>query len=206
MKRLIFFFFVLLPMMVMSQNDIKLYDELCEPLQAVFCDYVKEGEVKYISTPDGQYVGHLIDNVIYGWGRFLADNGTQVYGQYSRGKLMFGIIMNGTTARVGGDVNYVEYDLSTGRALRVHTIEGDAEYSAEQLALYTFNKVTYANGDAYFGELYDGRRHGYGIYYWSNGDFWYGRYINGYRQGYGALFKVNRKVFYGKWFGDKKME
>ena len=110
MKRLIFFFFVLLPMMVAAQNDIKLYDELCEPLQAVFCDYVKEGEVKYISTPDGQYVGHLIDNVIYGWGRFLADNGTQVYGQYSRGKLMFGIIMNGTTARVGGDVNYVEYD------------------------------------------------------------------------------------------------
>ena len=206
MKRLIFFFFVLLPMMVAAQNDIKLYDELCEPLQAVFCDYVKEGEVKYISTPDGQYVGHLIDNVIYGWGRFLADNGTQVYGQYSRGKLMFGIIMNGTTARVGGDVNYVEYDLSTGRALRVHTIEGDAEYSVEQLALYTFNKVTYANGDAYFGELYDGRRHGYGIYYWSNGDFWYGRYINGYRQGYGALFKVNRKIFCGRWFGDKKME
>ena len=56
MKRLIFFFFVLLPMMVAVQNDIKLYDELCEPLQAVFCDYVKEGEVKYISTPDGQYV------------------------------------------------------------------------------------------------------------------------------------------------------
>ncbi|MBE6267891.1 MAG: hypothetical protein E7092_02675 [Bacteroidales bacterium] len=206
MKRTIIALLTLLPTLLPAQESIRLYDEMCDNLQAVFCDHLEEAEVKYIAGSAGQYTGHLIDNTIYGWGHYLADNGSQCFGQYSRGKFMFGIIMESRTAKVGSETSYVEYDLTTGKAIRVHTIEGDAEYTAEQLQPYTFQKITYKNGDAYYGEVRNGRRHGYGIYYWTNGDFWYGKYREGYRQGYGALFKVDRKIFYGKWFGDKKTE
>ena len=189
-----------------AQQTVKFYDEMSDILQAVFCDYAKEGEIKYISSSHGQYIGQLVDNVIYGWGYFLADDGNQVFGQYSRGKHVFGIAMGKGIARVGGEKHFVEYDLYTGNVIRVHTIEGDAEYSAETLKPYSFRKITYSNGDVYYGEIFNDRRHGYGIYYWANGDFWYGKYSNGYRQGYGALFKTDKRIFYGKWIGDKKVD
>ena len=80
------------------------------------------------------------------------------------------------------------------------------KYTLRKKTKKTFKKITYSNGDAYYGELLKGSRHGYGIYYWANGDFWYGKYENGYRQGYGALFKVDRRLFSGKWIGDSKVE
>ena len=206
MKKILITLLALIPMLLPAQECIKFYDEMCDNLQAVFCDHIEEAEVRYISSPAGQYVGHLLNNTIYGWGHFLGENGSQCFGQYSRGQFMFGIIMDSRTAKVGSEKTFVEYDLTTGSVKRVHTIEGDAEYTAEELQPYTFQKITYDNGDVYYGEVRNGRRHGYGIYYWTSGDFWYGRYINGYRQGYGALFKVDRKIFYGKWFGDKKTE
>ncbi len=206
MKKALTVLLAIIPALLAAQAPVRLYDEMCDPLQAVFCDHLEEAEIKYISSPDGQFTGHLIDNTIYGWGYYLANNGSQCFGQYSRGKFMFGIIMGNKIARVGSETTYTEYDLTTGNISSVNTIEGKAEYTAEELQPYTFQKITYKNGDAYYGELRNGRRHGYGIYYWANGDFWYGRYRDGYRQGYGALFKVDRKIFYGKWFGDKKTE
>lgn len=205
-KRIFPLFFALLSICANAQQPVKFYDEMSDILQAVFCDYASEGEIKYISSPHGQYVGQLVDNVIYGWGHFLADDGSQVFGQYSRGKHVFGITMGKGVARVGGEKHFVEYDLSTGSIIRVHTIEGDTEYPAEALKPYSFQKITYSNGDVYYGEVHNGRRHGYGIYYWTNGDFWYGKYSEGYRQGYGALFKTDRRIFYGKWIGDKKVD
>ena len=58
----------------------------------------------------------------------------------------------------------------------------------------------------YFGEFYNGRRHGYGVYQWADGDLWYGCYRGGYRDGYGMLVKPDRHVYYGKWAGDTKVE
>lgn len=205
-KRFLTFLFLIATIFANAQENIKFYDEMSDILQAVFCDHAKESETKYISSPHGQYVGQLINNVIYGWGHFLANDGNQVFGQYSRGKHVFGITLGKNTARVGGETNFTEYDLSTGNIIRIHTIDGDIEYSKEAAARHSFRKITYSNGDVYYGEVYDNRRHGYGIYYWTNGDFWYGKYSNGYRQGYGALFKVDHRIFYGKWIGDKKVE
>ena len=206
MKKIITLMLVFLPMCSNAQGEIKFYDEMSDILQAVFCDYADEGEIKYLSSSNGQYVGQLVDNVIYGWGHFLSNDGSQVFGQYSRGKHVFGITLGKGVARVGGEDAYVEYDLSTGDVVRIHTVEGDIKYSSDCLKPYSFRKITYNNGDVYYGELYNGRRHGYGVYYWTNGDFWYGKYVNGYRQGYGALFKTDRKIFYGKWIGDKKVD
>lgn len=209
----IFFLFLLLISSVAKSQQISLYPEMSDVLQQVFCDYVtSEAEIKYLSNRNGQYVGHLINNIIYGWGYYLSDDDAQTFGQFRKGKHVFGITITSTMARVGSIEHFVEYDLSTGKIFRVHTGEGDLKLSApyvdtaESKSPYAFNKITYSNGDVYYGETYNGRRHGYGVYYWSNGDFWYGKYCDGYRQGYGALFKTNHHVFYGKWIGDTKVE
>lgn len=214
MKKILLIITLLLANVARAQEPVRFYPEMSDPLQAVFCDYVtREGEIKYISSLDGQYVGNLIENNIYGWGYFLSNSGAQTFGQYRRGKHLFGITLTDDMVRVGSEEHFVEYDTRTGHILRVHTNEGDIRLTApyvptskQPTPAYTFKKMTYANGDAYYGEMKDGVRHGYGVYYWSNGDFWYGRYENGYRQGYGALFKTDHRVFWGKWVGDSKVQ
>ena len=212
MIRNLLFLLFFVPMALKAQQ-VALYPSMCDDLQRVFCDYVTaDGETRYISSRHGQYVGNLIDNTIYGWGYYLADNGSQTYGQFRNGKHFFGITMTEDYVRVGSSEHYVEYNLVTGKIMRIHTVDGDIKLQEPYLSTdgapspYSFEKMTYSNGDAYYGETCNGKRHGYGVYYWSNGDFWYGEYRDGYRQGYGALFKVNHKVFYGKWIGDCKVE
>ncbi len=196
-----------------SQEPVTKYPEMSDILQQVFCDYVTaEAETKYISGKHGQYVGQLVDNVIYGWGYYLTDDDAQTFGQFRNGKHIFGITMMSGIARVGSEEHYVEYDLSTGKIVKMCNIEGNVKLyypftdTMEAKSPYGFYKITYSNGDVYYGETFEGRRHGYGVYYWTNGDFWYGKYVNGYRQGFGALFKPDHKVFYGKWIGDRKVE
>lgn len=213
MKKMILMLLMAVPFCLKAQTLTPFYPELSDVLQQVFCDYVTdEAEIKYLSNRNGQYIGHLIDNTIYGWGYYLSDDDAQTVGQFRKGKHVFGITLTSFMARVGSDNHFVEYDLETGKIIRLHTEEGDVRLTAPYIdadsvpSPYGFNKITYANGDVYYGETYNGRRHGYGIYYWNNGDFWYGRYRDGYRQGYGALFKTNHHVFYGKWIGDNKVE
>ena len=212
MKRYLIAVFLLLPALLNAQ--VKLYDELCDPLQAVFCDYARnEGEVLYLSNPNGQYIGTLIDNKLYGWGFFLSNDGSQSFGQYRDGKIVFGLIMTDEVAKVGGEKNYVMYSLKSGEVIAWYANGGrmPLEYplvatAEEPQAAYSFKKEKYANGDMFYGEFFEGRRHGYGVYCWSNGDMWYGRYKEGYRNGYGMLIKPDRTVYYGKWVGDRKVE
>lgn len=208
-----FLFLSVISMSSVSQERLTLYPEMSDVLQQVFCDYVRENaEIRYISNRSGQYVGQLINHTIYGWGYYLSDNGSQAFGQFRKGKHVFGITIYEHMARVGSDDHYVEYDLSAGKIAKIHTKEGDMKLSAPYIdadsvkSPYGFKRLTYSNGDVYYGETYNGRRHGYGVYYWTNGDFWYGKYSDGYRQGYGALFKADNRVFYGKWIGDAKVE
>ena len=212
-KKILYILFLVIPSALFAQDKVAFYPEMCDLLQAVFCDYAsREGEVKYLSGRDGQYIGNFINYKIYGWGYFLADNGSQTFGQFRDGKHIFGITLTDKMARVGSEEHFVEYDIATGNILRVHTVDGDLPLTAPYIATpgapspYTFRRVRYENGDAYYGEMCNGRRHGYGVYYWSNGDFWYGKYENGYRQGYGVLFKPDRRIYFGKWIGDSKVQ
>ena len=197
-----------------AQEKVKLYDDMCDPLQAVFCDYVREcSQTSHIANAAGEYVGTLIDHKFYGWGLFLSSAGIQSYGQYRGGKLLFGLLINSEVARVGSDEHYVMYDLATGEIIRLYTNEGYLPLAYPLVASpdgepspYSFKKETYRNGDVYIGEFYNGRRHGYGVYQWANGDLWYGNYRGGYRDGYGMLVKTDRHVYYGKWVGDTKVE
>ena len=210
-----FFAFLALSVAVLSANgQARLYDEMCDPLQAVFCDYIESSSSQNVlSEGGGRYVGTLVDGKIYGWGMIVAPDGTMSLGQFRNGKNIFGISMSGDIAKVGGAENYVIYDLKEGGVIRLHSgmggdmpLEFPLVSSGNDRSPYSFKKETYANGDYYVGELYNGKRHGYGIYYWANGDIWYGRYVGGYRNGYGMLIKSDNRVYYGKWVGDTKVE
>lgn len=212
MKKLLISLFLSISLSFGVHAQTALYPDMCDVLQQVFCDYARRGETRYVSNKYGQYVGQFIDNNIYGWGFFITDDDSQTFGQFRKGKHLFGITVTPNIARVGSDEHYVEYDITTGKIIRQHTNEGYIKplppyIDTDTLASpYAFKRIEYSNGDVYMGETYNGRRHGYGVYYWTNGDFWYGKYENGYRQGYGALFKVDRRLFYGKWIGDTKVE
>ncbi|MBQ2807673.1 MAG: hypothetical protein IJF06_01070 [Bacteroidaceae bacterium] len=203
---------IVLPFYAVAQ--VQLYDDMCDPLQAVFCDYVRnESSQNFLSAPDGQYTGTLIDGKIYGWGFILAADGTRSFGQFRNGKNIFGLSINDKVAKVGSEKHYVLYDLATGEIARLYTKEGDMnlEYplvSSEKdgVSPYSFKKERYANGDVYIGEFYKGKRHGYGVYYWKNGDIWYGKYEGGYRNGYGMLINADHRIFYGKWLGDSRVD
>ena len=126
MRNAFFALLFILSLPTMAQDKIKLYDEMCDPLQAVFCDYVREqSQTSYISNAAGEYIGTLIDYKFYGWGLFLSSTGIQSYGQYRGGKLLFGLLINSDVVRVGSDEHYVIYDFSTGEIMRLHTREGD---------------------------------------------------------------------------------
>lgn len=208
----------LLLLAVLSQlsatAQVKLYDEMCDPLQAVFCDYVEnESSQNFLSSASGQYTGTLIDGKIYGWGFILASDGTRSFGQFRNGKNIFGLSITDKIAKVGSEKNYVVYDLETGEIIRLHSNGGDAPLryplvssNKEKESPYSFKKETYANGDIYIGEFYNGKRHGYGVYYWANGDIWYGRYEGGYRNGYGMLINTAHRIYYGKWHGDSRVD
>ena len=214
MKEITTFVLLLISVVAGAQGRVRLYDEMCDPLQAVFCDYVdRASSQNAISGIAGEYVGTMIDGKIYGWGMLLTDDGACTFGQFRNGKIIFGISMNDEIAKVGSDMDYVVYDLSTGGVIRLHTREGNMRLGYPLVpsdenphSPYSFRKVTYANGDCYIGEFYNGKRHGYGIYYWSNGEIWYGRYVEGYRNGYGMLVSADRRICYGKWLGDSRMD
>lgn len=203
-----------LPSLSLAQDPVKLYDEMCDPLQSVFCDYVaREASVNTIDDAAGKYIGTVIDDGLYGWGVFYSSTGVKSYGQYANNQLIFGIVMSDKVAKVGSLENYILYELETGEVLLLHSTEGNMPLEYPLVPnmkhpdpLYTFKKETYANGDTFFGEFYKGRRHGYGVYCYSNGDIWYGQYKGGYRNGYGMLLKADEKIYYGKWVGDRKVE
>ena len=119
-------FFLLLSLPLAAQEKVALYDEMCDPLQSVFCDYVRRhSKISFISNTTGEYVGTLIDHKFYGWGMFFSLSGIRSYGQYRDGKLLFGLLINNEVARVGSDGHHVMYDLATGEIIRLRTKDGD---------------------------------------------------------------------------------
>ena len=107
-----------LPSLSLAQDPVKLYDEMCDPLQSVFCDYVaREASVNTIDDAAGKYIGTVIDDGLYGWGVFYSSTGVKSYGQYANNQLIFGIVMSDKVAKVGSLENYILYELETGEVL-----------------------------------------------------------------------------------------
>lgn len=166
----------------------------------VFLDHVEHYACCLASSEGGQYIGQTNDEgIIYGYGYFVSDNGNQRIGQFRKGQLLFGITMNDENVIVGDNDFYTVYSLSTGRMEYIFKANMKQLVSGERLYDYAFVSMNYNNGDRYVGEIYQGKRHGYGIYYYANGDFWYGQYNNDVRCGFGALFTVENRMVIGQW-------
>lgn len=105
-----------------------------------------------------------------------------------------------------GSENGVKYNRNTGKPyilIRPYSYEIEVKEYPGQL----FERTTYTNGNKYWGETYNGKRHGYGIYIWENGNMWFGPWKDGIRNGYGAYFDITAHTIQsGKWIGDDLVE
>ena len=148
----------------------------------------------------GQYFGQItIKGDIYGFGTFFTDQDGEVYGQFRNGDFIVGIKMGGHLAKVGTADHYTAYDLYTSEPLYVAVNGQRVSLGAANRKAWRFVQMNYRNGDKYVGEAVDGRRDGYGIYYYANGDYTYGRYSDNAPTGYGALFKTNGRIVIQCW-------
>lgn len=102
-----------------------------------------------------------------------------------------------------GSENGVEYNRNTGKPymlLRPYSYEIEAKEYPGQI----FERTNYTNGNKYWGETYNGQRHGYGIHIWENGNMWFGPWKDGERNGYGAYFDITAHTIQsGKWIGNE---
>lgn len=61
-------------------------------------------------------------------------------------------------------------------------------------------RIEYASGNVYEGEMKDGLRNGVGTFRWSNGDVYIGEYVNDVRQGKGKFLYASGNVYEGDFF------
>lgn len=169
----------------------------------VILDYIKNFPSRMITNGADQYLGQTDpDGNIYGFGRFVRQDGTQIFGIFRNGELIQGITITHNAATVGSKTFYSSYGLSTGTLDYVFQAGNRQLYDTRQLSDYRFLSMSYGNGDQYMGEIYHGKRHGLGIYYYANGDIWFGQYTDNIRSGYGCLFSAENNLTIGTWNGE----
>ena len=61
-------------------------------------------------------------------------------------------------------------------------------------------RIEYASGNVYEGEMKDGLRNGVGTFRWSDGDVYIGEYVNDVRQGKGKFLYASGNVYEGDFF------
>ena len=179
------------------------YPLIPEELNGVFLDAVKDNIAGVMKSALGQYFGQLNrQSEIYGYGTYYTNSDGEVYGQFRNGNLVFGIRMNNETARVGTLTDYIAYDLRSGDPLYI--IRDSLRYlpTTDFQEKYRFVSLTYQNGDRYIGETVNGKRDGYGLYYYAEGNYYYGQYANNKRRGYGALFRSDNSIALQFWGPD----
>ncbi len=179
------------------------YDVAPESYEHVFLDHVKDFRSHLIDVDGGQYVGQTDDkHALYGYGQFINNEGHLVIGKFRNGELIQGIRLGKDNVTVGNKDFYCSYSLSTGQLEYIYTNGKPRRPTLIELTYHTFMTMTFANGDSYVGELYKGKRHGLGIYYYATGGLWYGAYEGDLRCGFGAWFKSGNDMLIGQWEGE----
>ena len=167
---------------------------------AVFVDLVKSHVGGLVKSAYGEYVGQVSpDHNVYGYGTFFTDHNGEIYGQFRNGELIVGIRSGAAVVRVGTEDHYTSYDLLTGQAQYVFLHDEKYHLDAAHLESWRYMQLEYKNGDKYVGEVVDGKRDGYGIYYYANGNYYYGRYKDGKAVGYGAMFHTDNHITLHYW-------
>ncbi len=176
------------------------YPQIPLELDGVFVDCVKDNVAKVMPSAYGQYFGQMTPGGnIYGYGAFYTDQDGEVIGQFRNGTCVFGIRLGSQSVSVGTDDHYIVYDLRTSHPLYVVLGEEKIILPDDHKRTYRFESLTYANGDRYVGETVNGKREGYGLYYYTNGNFCFGRYKDNLQYGYAAMFKTDSSVMILDW-------
>lgn len=206
MKRILFTCLLVisgLSLTMAQHTNVWKYDVTPWPYDHVFLDYVKDFKCRLIDIAGGQYVGQTdSDFTLYGYGQYIRDDGDLIIGKFRQGTLIQGISLGKDNVTVGSRDFYCSYSLTTGRLEYVYH-NGKPEVPSEAASVdYTFMTQTFSNGDSYVGEMYRGKRHGLGIYYYASGGLWFGSYEEDTRQGFGAWFRADNAMVIGLWKGE----
>ena len=210
MKRISFLIFTSALLLFSSQTHaqrtpIEKYELAPASYEHVFIDHVMGIPSRIISIGADQYLGQVTkDGKFYGYGRFINDDGSEIIGKFRDGQLLFGITIAQTSALVGGPSTYASYSLATGKLEYIFRANEQVLIDTKNLDDYNFMILRYDNGDQYMGEIYQQKRHGYGLYYYANGNIWFGQYNNGIRSGFGAYFTTDGNIEIGEWNGDNE--
>lgn len=206
MKRTFLVLLLFLVMLMPSQaqyTPLLKYDVAPWSYEHVFVDYVKDFSSRLIDVGGGQYVGQTDDRyALYGYGQFINDEGDVVIGKFRHGVLIQGISLGKENVTVGSRDFYCSYSLATGRLQYVFKRGTRELVEIANSEDYSFMSQTFENGDKYVGELYKGKRHGMGIYYYAKGGLWYGSFEDDIRSGFGAWFKLDNDMVIGLWEGE----
>lgn len=204
MKRHILLLAFLLPLCAQAQETLlQKYEHAPHAYQEVYLDMIENNLSQTITTASGQYVGQVDSKgILYGYGMFVNNDGSQMIGQFRNGRLLFGITLTGSRATVGNSDYYASYSLNTGYMEFIYRGAQKQSTNAEGLYDYAFVSQKFPNGDQYIGEIYKRQRHGYGIYYYANGAIWFGSYDNGVRKGYGVYIDPSNQLTIGNWDGE----
>lgn len=187
-----------------QQTPLEKYELVPDGYMDVYLDMVARHPSRVIQTQTGDYMGQTSSSgALYGYGMFMSCAGQKVTGMFRDGHLLFGITLGAQNTIVGSPDRYISYSNTTGRpeylvrgSERILIAAEDRPYD------YGFVTMSYQNGDRYVGEVYQRRRHGYGLYYYANGDIWFGPYSNDQRNGYGILFSEEDGMILGVWRGE----
>ncbi len=176
------------------------YPQIPLDYDGVFVDCVKGNVAKVMPSSYGQYFGQMTPaGDIYGYGTFYTDQSGEVIGQFRNGTCFFGIRLGSQNVSVGSETHYIVYDLRTGNPLYVIIGEDKLLLPADYKNTHRFESLVYANGDRYVGETVNGKREGYGLYYYTNGNYCYGRYKDNKQYGYAAMFKTDSRIMIIDW-------
>ena len=64
--------------------------------------------------------------------------------------------------------------------------------------------IKYTNGNRYEGDVKNGHRHGYGVYYYHNGDRYEGWWEKNEKSGVGTFYYKDGSLYVGQWEGNEK--
>lgn len=202
MKKAIILLFVFMTSLssFAQKTPLAKYDVLPAAYDDLYYQYVKNFVVRKLPSSVGYYFGQISDdNQLEGYATYEGLEGGTIIGQYYQGTLLFGITMTKEFINVGTKDFYASYSATTCELLGVYNDGVFRKATPQEVKSYLYAQLTYPNGDRYVGEIFNGKRHGYGVYYFKNGGFWYGPFHDNKQVGYGALFTAEGKMRIGKW-------
>ncbi|XP_027931196.1 radial spoke head 10 homolog B-like isoform X1 [Vigna unguiculata] len=172
------------------------------------------GSGVYYYSMSGRYEGDWVDGKYDGFGVETWAKGSRYRGQYHQGlRHGFGVYRFYT-----GDVYAGQWASGQSHGCGVHTCEDGSRYVGEfkwgvkhGLGHYHFslqgkevsaakgNRYLQRNGDAYAGEYFADKMHGYGVYSFANGHCYEGSWHDGKRQGLGMYTFRSGETQSGHW-------